>query len=299
MDIEQLTKSQLVLLALLVSFVTSIATGIVTVTLLDQAPPAVTQTISRVVERTIERVVPADQSASVVTKEITIVVKEEDLITDSIEKGSKSLVRITTAVVGTTTALTPEIFLGLGFIITTDGMIVTDSSLVAEGKTYTLTLVSGVVYTASVINQDEETGVALLKITEEGEEGGEINFATTIVLSEQRNPQLGQTVIALSGQERTTVAIGIIAGLVMEDIVISSEGEEEKIIQRLVRIDTTIDDTPVLPGSPLMNMFGEVVGLYSGVTGINTAAYTPVTAIKALLVEARNTTEELTEEGEN
>ena len=299
MDIEQLTKSQMVLLALLVSFVTSIATGIVTVTLLDQAPPAVTQTISRVVERTIERVVPADQSASVVTKEITIVVKEEDLITGSIEKGSKSLVRITTAVVGTTTAPTPEIFLGLGFIIATDGVVVTDSSLVAEGKMYTLTLASGMVYTASVVSQDEETGVALLKISVEGEE---ISLATTIVLSKQKNPQLGQTVIALSGQERTTVAIGIIAGLAMEDVVVATEEEEEQTIQKLVRIDTTIDDTSVLPGSPLMNMFGEVVGLYSGVTGINTAAYTPVAAIKALLEErsaVKESVEESQEEGEN
>ena len=79
---EGLTKQQIVLVALLISFVTSIATGIVTVALMDQAPPGVTQTINRVVERTIEKVVPTpsqNQSAAVVTKE-TIVVKEDDLV---------------------------------------------------------------------------------------------------------------------------------------------------------------------------------------------------------------------------
>ena len=95
MDIEHLTKMQIVLLTLLVSFVTSIATGIITVTLMNQVPPAVTQTLNRVVERTVERVVPdKSQGAGVITKEVTIVVKEDDLITDSIGKNLKSIINL-------------------------------------------------------------------------------------------------------------------------------------------------------------------------------------------------------------
>ena len=53
MEMEKLNKSQIVLLTLLVSFVTLIATGVVTVSLMDQAPPAIAQTVNRIVERTV------------------------------------------------------------------------------------------------------------------------------------------------------------------------------------------------------------------------------------------------------
>ena len=86
MDIKDLNKSQLILLALLVSFVTSIATGITTVTLLQQAPESVTIPISRVVRQTIEKVVPGD----VITKTETIVIKEEDLEVGAIATAQKS-----------------------------------------------------------------------------------------------------------------------------------------------------------------------------------------------------------------
>ena len=64
MNLEQLTKHQIVLLTLLVSFVTSIATGIVTVSLMDQAPAGVTRVVNQIVEHTVEKVIPATQSAA-------------------------------------------------------------------------------------------------------------------------------------------------------------------------------------------------------------------------------------------
>ena len=59
MDIKDLNKPQLILLAVLLSFVTSIATGITTVTLMQQAPSSVTVPITRIVRETVEKIVPA------------------------------------------------------------------------------------------------------------------------------------------------------------------------------------------------------------------------------------------------
>ncbi len=56
MDIEELSKSQLLMLMILVNFIISIATGVLTVSLLQQAPQTVTQTVNQIVDRTIETV---------------------------------------------------------------------------------------------------------------------------------------------------------------------------------------------------------------------------------------------------
>lgn len=60
MDIKDLNKSQLILLAILLSFVISIATGITTVTLMEQAPSSVTVPVTRIVRETVEKVVPGE-----------------------------------------------------------------------------------------------------------------------------------------------------------------------------------------------------------------------------------------------
>jgi hypothetical protein len=56
MEINELNKKQLVLLTLLITFIVSIATGIVTVSLMQQMPTVVPQTINNVIQKTIEKV---------------------------------------------------------------------------------------------------------------------------------------------------------------------------------------------------------------------------------------------------
>lgn len=74
MTLEELTKTQLVLLTLLIAFVASIATSIITTGLLAEAPLQTTQTINRIVQNTVEKVVPGE----VVTKENTTIKVESN-----------------------------------------------------------------------------------------------------------------------------------------------------------------------------------------------------------------------------
>jgi len=104
MNIEELSKAQLILLTILVNFVTSVATGILTVSLLDKAPPVVTQTINRVVDHTIEtvtKVVPSSTGSPAPSN--------QDLVMSALASNAAHTVAIFDAKTGTST---PAISIG-------------------------------------------------------------------------------------------------------------------------------------------------------------------------------------------
>jgi hypothetical protein len=105
MDIEDLSKTQFLLLTILANFVVAIATGVLTVSLLDQAPTTVTQTVNRIVDHTIETVtteVPAVIGNSSVPS-------TEELLTASIASNASRTVTVRRSADG-------EV-LGRGFLI--------------------------------------------------------------------------------------------------------------------------------------------------------------------------------------
>jgi len=260
MDLEELNKTQIILLTLLVSFVSAIATSIFTVKILEEAPPAVTQTINRIVERTIERVVPADPSTgtleqTVIEKETTIVVKEDDLITESIDRNKRKIVRLVTITGDESTEASEEeladreiVFHGIGIIISEGGLIAT-ASIVADVVKLVAISDSGKEYTTEVINTSGD--ISYLQIA--GAEDETISLSP-VTFVDETTLKLGQTVISIGGEERTSVSTGIIASFVEEEVVYDEVTETV-----LTAIRTNIGGS--IPGSPLVNIFGEIVGI--------------------------------------
>ena len=210
---ENLTKHQLILVALLISFVTSIATGIVTVSLMDQAPKAVTQTINRVVERTVERVVTEPKKGGDIVKE-TIVVKEEDKIIEAIEKNAKSMVRIykTDSSAGLENPL--KSFVGLGIIFSKEGNIATDGAIISPSGSYSVVLNDAKEYEAKQTPSETKSAIEFLKIVPKAGEGLSL---TPAVLADSNALKLGQTVISLGGKLRNSVSIGVITSFIESD----------------------------------------------------------------------------------
>ncbi|TSC67563.1 MAG: hypothetical protein G01um101472_389, partial [Parcubacteria group bacterium Gr01-1014_72] len=224
---EHLTKQQVILLALLVSFVTSIATGIVTVSLVNQAPSQVTQTISRVVEKTIEKVVPAptSQGASVITKE-TVVVKADDAVISSVERGTESLVRVK-KILGASSEGKAQT-MSLGLIISKSGLIVADRRAAADDldelgapipRTFFAELAGGEKVPLVFLGADAGSGVALFKMSSEGAGTAPkgkvppLPVFTETALGNSLLLKLGQTVIALGGESDNAVSVGIVSSI--------------------------------------------------------------------------------------
>jgi len=254
MDIEHLTKTQIILLTLLTSFVTSIATGIVTVSLMDQAPPAIAQTVNRVVERTVEKVVPQAQSASAVQ---TIVIKESDLISQAIDEVRSSIVRLYSV-----DAESPT-FLGLGLIMNGAGIIVTDGSALGEGTVAIVEQNNGLRVRASVDRRDD-SGLAYLSTATSSIDGKAVTWKSPAQFSGKVS--LGETVFTVSGKSASRVGDGIVTAI---------EPQEEGSI-----IDTDISSDSIMKGSPLVDTDGLIVGISSSVSrDVFSSGFLPAAAI--------------------
>lgn len=288
---EQLNKQQLILLALLVSFVTSIATGIVTVSLMDQAPQGITQTINRVVEKTIERVVtePAKQTAAIVTKE-TVVVKADDAIIQAIEKNEGSVVRIR-EVKGEARSN----FAGLGIVVSHDGLIAADLSVAyrqtdgagnAIAESYQGVFPDGRVFPLNIVYSDQSAGLMFFQVLLQDREKGVYRF---------RIPQfgfgmlkLGQAVVALSGDDTNAVSTGIISNLVQKAVPkpVDSSTTTPDGVKEVTAIRTDIRSAELVSGSVLLNLSGEVIGMNAGTLSANRNIFLPIQKVLDLIPKA-------------
>ncbi len=264
MNLEDLTKTQMILLTLLVCFVTSIATGIITVSLLEQAPPIVTQTVSRVIQNTIEKV-SSDEPGKTIQ---TIVVKEEDLVVDAIDQNAKALVAIKINNNGNQGAL-----LGTGFFVSKEGLVMTDSKLLfAEEKFFILS--GGAAYPAEIALADPR-GFTILRITDTKDATGNPRTFAPVVFGDSSKLKVGQTVIAPSSLDGDSlnVAKGIIARV----------NEDGAGIDSAQMITLTMSLGRANSGSPLLNTDGEVVGLV--VANENAVAVIPSNLLKPAALE--------------
>lgn len=228
MNIEELSKSQLILLTILVNFVTSVATGILTVSLLNHAPAYVTQTVNRVVERTIETVAQAAPVAIVRAPAPS----NQDLVTAAIGESAVRTVAIYAADTGTTT---PAIAVGTYLPKSRAIATAAKDSLPSE---VLVGFVDDSYISASLASQG--SGIFIYGFSDDAS----LPKASSPILLAASALKLGETALALTADG--SAATGIIAR-------VSEKG-----------IYTTLPD--IGAGSAAVNLSGDLIGIGSGGT---------------------------------
>ena len=173
---------------------------------------------------------------------------------------------------------------GTGFIISKDGLIVTNRHVVADAKTVTVTLADGKevenVEVVGKTNASDPLDIAFLKIKDTN--GLDLKPAT---LGDSSKMEVGNRVVAIGnalGQFQNTVTSGIISGFGRNLEATDSNGSNPESLQNLFQTDAAINEGN--SGGPLVNSASEVIGInVAAGSGENLGFSIPINDVKGLI----------------
>lgn len=143
---------------------------------------------------------------------------------------------------------------GTGFIIDEQGHVVTNWHVVAGGADPTVFLADGTEVDAELVGEDPQTDLAVLRINPS-------MVPATVPLGNSRQLQPGQTVMAIGsplGAFSNTVTAGIISALNRDQLADPTSIYCQNYTD-LIQHDAAINQGN--SGGPLINLYGEVVGV--------------------------------------
>lgn len=169
--------------------------------------------------------------------------------------------------------------IGTGIIMTADGYIATNSHVVDDAVTCRVIMLDGTEYDAKVIGGDEWSDLAVIKVEATGLPAAEFG--------ESENLIVGEDVVAIgtpaSLEYAGTVTDGIVSAINRGVKIYNSDGTLQK---KMTLIQTNVAINPGNSGGPLVNAYGQVIGINSmklsnGYVGIGFAI--PITGALEIL----------------
>ena len=150
-----------------------------------------------------------------------------------------------------------EVSIGTGFIISNDGMIVTNKHVVRDFEAkYHVVTNDNQKFEVEKIYRDPENDLAIIQINPLGSE------LKSVALGGSGNLRVGQFVIAIGnalGEFRNTVTTGVVSGLGRAVTAGDPFGGFQERFDNLIQTDAAIN--PGNSGGPLLNSAGEVIGV--------------------------------------
>src|SRR5688572_26664486 len=169
--------------------------------------------------------------------------------------------------------------IGSGFIIDDQGHILTNSHVLLGGGRVQVTLENKDMYDAEILARDRRNDLGLIKITPRKK-------PPFLQLSDSENLQVGQKVLAIGNQFglEGTLTTGIISsiGRTIQD-------EKGTRLEGMIQTDAAIN--PGNSGGPLLDSFGNVIGINTAIYGaqgnIGIGFAMPINRAKAMLEDYR------------
>ena len=174
--------------------------------------------------------------------------------------------------------------LGSGFIISSDGFVITNDHVAGNAKEITVTMTNGEKYKAELVGTDQFTDLALLKIN--GKNLPHLN------LGNSDDVIIGEWVIAFGNpfglfdvNNKPTVTVGVVSSTNM-----NLRAQEGRTYRGMIQTDAAINSGN--SGGPLVNSMAEVIGVNSviyspnqGNIGLGFAI--PVNRVKTIIAELK------------
>ena len=233
------------------------------------------------------------------------IIDEESVVTGVVEKATPSVVTVS---ISKTNIVNSDQFWGLdffggffgtpgqpkeqkieqdvvtGFIISGDGLIVTNKHVVVDTQAKYRVII-GKDEVAEVVNiyRDPISDLAILKVNKTG--------LPPVILGDSDKLKVGQTVIAIGtalGEFISTVTKGVISGL-GRGITAGSPFEGSEKLDNVIQTDAAIN--PGNSGGPLFNSGGEVIGVNVAVSqsGQNIGFALPINIVKQSIDNFKST----------
>ncbi len=150
-----------------------------------------------------------------------------------------------------------QIGAGSGFLVSADGLILTNRHVVSdEQATYAVVTSDGKSYDAKVLARDPINDLAILKI--------DVTNAPTLSFSDSSQIEIGQQAVAIGnslGQYQNTVTSGIVSGIGRSIQAGDNAGSEQ--LEGVIQTDAAIN--PGNSGGPLLNLAGQVIGINTAI----------------------------------